>query len=1525
MSVFRSWAPCALWWALALILAGCPATPPGGQGADATASDRTQGDADAATGGELPPADGETDGLDPGDVTDPPVEGPGLGIDWAAEPPGVSPRYAPGSDDWTATGWPSDRYRGADGSVDLSHFPNPDEDLLTTYIAYGMAHLDGFGLNSATYLQFEGEVDEGSLPSPGESVDPLSVVQLVNVTEGSSRYGEQVPLRFHWQPLSADPYYLPLTLALRPVYGRPMTEGETYCALITRGVRDLDGHYLSAAPAFVDALDVEPSLEPLMAWMDVSPLRVSDLAVATCFTTQRATDELRRVAEAVEASPPAEVLSIQEPTVHGEFHGTYLTPNFQQGEIPYESEGGGFIFNADGAPEVQMEELVRFMMRVPHDLPMPDEGWPVVLYAHGTGGDYESCRGVDELVQMGYGMICIDQPLHGSRGAELNLADGELILYSFNFLNPPAGRTGFRQSAVDTLHLSHMVAAGRFDLAAGETDDGMEVRLDPERILFFGHSHGALSGALAMAVDSRIRGGVLSGGSGILIETILRRKDPVDLATLTASLLLIPPESLDSFHPVLNLVQTLVDATDPVNYAASWLHPADGQPAKHVFITEGTADAASPAVGTDAVGSAAGIPLLRPIAKASDGHDLGGLLSATPPVSLNGAAAEGSRTVGLKQWQGGNHFVAFNTPEARAMWRTFFRSFLDEGAPTIGIGDEAVPTTADIAATDSCAGAAVTPVGASPVVVHGDTSTAANTYSVDGCGGLTGGAEQRDRVFGIRVESPGTYRLHLTIPAGPDEDTPREGPNLLAVTSSCGDLSAEVCEGATGEGVLDVSLDDGLDYFIHVDGSAPPHRGTFWVTIERLCAALTCEDRVCGDWGCGSCGTCESGTRCDDAGACVPTAAGDRCEDAIEVAGLPWIATGDTRLYAPDYSYAGGDCPGESSGYGAASSDSAYRFVAPTAGVFNVRLDAEFAGNLYAVSDCEDVAASCLQASRVGGGGEALQLSLGGGETVYLIVDGYGNSSDDAGPYTVRLEPCLPQCDVKACGDDGCGGQCGDCDEVTRCVEDTLCEPIPYLCEPEGICEEVATGDRCADPHEIDSVPFSGGGSTAGYYQDYGYSSGACPGESGGWGAGSNDVVYRFVPEETSLYRMKVNSSYDSNLYVVTDCEDVSGSCVAGREDKGSQKNESFYTTLEAGQTYFVVVDGRGNQSNSNGGYTLTVSSCTPSCAGKLCGSDGCGGSCGSCGSLETCNSGGCVDTPGISCEVPRAIGKLPYEHEGHSGDYGDLHWNGCTDEGEGANDVAYRFTPTEDGTYHAAVSGGWDASLSVITTCPPTPADCAAGVSGGSLVFDASADVTYHLLLDGAAPGAGGDFTLLLDHYCPPDCEGRSCGDDGCGGSCGDCAYPADLCDMEGQCRTPDEVAGNTCADPMVIPAGELPFTGQGDTSLGFNHLAFGTEHCPGWVAKGRGGADQVWRLDPPADGTYTIGVVADGWDAAVYAVGDCDAIATTCLAAGDGQMTDSLQVAGAAGQPIYVVVDSADNVAFDEGAYTITVSAPW
>ncbi|MDP6943192.1 MAG: hypothetical protein QF464_03500, partial [Myxococcota bacterium] len=581
--------------------------------------------------------------------------GPGLGIDWESETYGAIARYEPDSDDWTARGWPNDVLRRDDGTLDLTSFPDPGIDLLASYLLAGGEVLDGWGLNGAIYFEIGGTFDLTGMPTTADSIDPLSVVQLVNVTPESDRHGERVPLAFDWYDDGDDPYYRPQTFAMRPAFGFPLAEGETYCALMTRGVADSQGRYLAPTEAFLEAWNHEPTLQPLVDWLTTSPLHRADVAVASCFTTQHATDELRRVRQFLDAMTPPEVAFVSEPLVFDEFHGTYQAPNFQSGEKPYGEEGGALVFDAEGQPIVQATEELRFLMLVPRDLEMPETGWPVVLYAHGTGGDYESCRGVSgELLSLGYALLCIDQPLHGNRGPEgaPPLEDSELVIYSFNFLNAGAGRTAFRQAAIDSMTLARMISAGRFDLTSDETSNGQAIVLDGARQSLFGHSHGGLSGALVFGVDPIFEAGVLSGAGGLLVNTILLRKDPIDVKALMQTALGIKASNLTSFHPAMSLVQMMVDCTDPVNYSPHWLASGPDARPKHIFVTEGTGDHATPGITTETMTGAAGIPLVTPLANRSEAHDLRGIEALAWPVTGNIDTPDGPITAATKQWEG---------------------------------------------------------------------------------------------------------------------------------------------------------------------------------------------------------------------------------------------------------------------------------------------------------------------------------------------------------------------------------------------------------------------------------------------------------------------------------------------------------------------------------------------------------------------------------------------------------------------------------------------------------------------------------------------------------------------------------------------------------------------------------------------------------------------------------------------------------------------------------------------------------
>jgi hypothetical protein len=62
--------------------------------------------------------------------------------------------------------------------------------------------------------------------------------------------------------------------------------------------------------------------------------------------------------------------------------------------------------------------------------------------------------------------------------------------------------------------------------------------------------------------------------------------------------------------------------------------------------------------------------------------------------------------------------------------------------------------------------------------------------------------------------------------------------------------------------------------------------------------------------------------------------------------------------------------------------------------------------------------------------------------------------------------------------------------------------------------------------------------------------------------------------------------------------------------------------------------DGPTGLGTPNGAVLGGATTCTPSCTGKTCGDDGCGGSCGTCGSGQTCSPGGTCTTGG-TCAHP--------------------------------------------------------------------------------------------------------------------------------------------------------------------------------------------------------------------------------------------------------------------------------------------------
>jgi|GEM_PF-1329470 len=344
-------------------------------------------------------------------------------------------------------------------------------------------------------------------------------------------------------------------------------------------------------------------------------------------------------------------------------------------------------------------------------------------------------------------------------------------------------------------------------------------------------------------------------------------------------------------------------------------------------------------------------------------------------------------------------------------------------------------------------------------------------------------------------------------------------------------------------------------------------------------------------------------------------------------------------------------------------------------------------------------------------------------------------------------------------GEDCDGAEFGDaiCDDFEGYLGGTLtCADDCSI--DETSCDAAPQGDWCGDAFVVDaaSLPYTDSGDTLSFSNDYGYSSGACPGEGSGWNSGSEDVVYEFTPAVTGSYTIQFDAAWDSTVYAVTDCSDIDASCVGGAENGNP---ETIVGNFDAGTTYFIIGGHYSNTTPGSGGaYTLTVSDvCTPSCDEVTCGEDdGCGGTCG-CADGDFCNVDTCETAAdgGDTCGDPRIIPAdgLPYTDTSHTTLYGnDYGYSaGSCDQflaGNGeAADIAYAFTPDADGDYQFVFDADFDSTIYLVTDCGDVDSTCVAGSDSGNpetISATLVAGTTYYLI---AGPWSGssdgGLFTL--------------------------------------------------------------------------------------------------------------------------------------------------------------------------------------
>ena len=534
--------------------------------------------------------------------------------------------------------------------------------------------------------------------------------------------------------------------------------------------------------------------------------------------------------------------------------------------------------------------------------------------------------------------------------------------------------------------------------------------------------------------------------------------------------------------------------------------------------------------------------------------------------------------------------------------------------------------------------------------------------------------------------------------------------------ASCPDDCGLCC----GDGVCDVTIGEQC-------GSCPEDCpcGCGEVCQGEGCVFIACEGSQCGDDGCGgSCGDCPAHHDCD-AGSCVY---------------VPWCGDG----VCDD----GEDCASCAADCGCGC------------------------GETCASDGCVFTACEGLQCGADGCGGSCgdcpEHYTCEAGACVFVPWCGDGTCGDDedcascasdcgcgCGETCAAAGCVFTACDGLDCGGDGCGGSCGECPEHHGC-EAGACVYVPWC--GDGTCDAGEDCGGCADDcgcgcGELCQV----GGCVFTACDDL-----ECGGDGCGGSCGACPEHHACV-EGLCVYLSYCGDGTCDGDEDCASCAEDCGACCGDGSCDAAQGEDCTTCAADCGCGCGEVCEA--------GGCVFTA------CEGLACGDDGCGGSCGDCPEHHACVAGACVFVSWCgdgACDDDEDCASC-------AEDCGECCGDGVCDEAQGEDCDAC----AEDcgcGCGEVCEAGGC-----VFTACEGLA--CGEDSCGGSCgeclahhVCEAGACV-YTPWCGDYVCGEGEDCSSCpLDCVCGcgescaagacvfTACEGMQCGEDGCGGSCGDC-----------------------------------------------------------------------------------------------------------------------------------------------------------
>lgn len=529
-----------------------------------------------------------------------------------------------------------------------------------------------------------------------------------------------------------------------------------------------------------------------------------------------------------------------------------------------------------------------------------------------------------------------------------------------------------------------------------------------------------------------------------------------------------------------------------------------------------------------------------------------------------------------------------------------------------------------------------------------------------------------------------------------------------------------------------------------------------------------CQPARCGD------GVVDAGEDCDGGPGCTAECRvlGGDCSTAIgiEVMDGSFSVQGNNRNRPSKYSLS---CVTNSN-----AGEAIYTLTSPNHALWTIQTNPTSFDTVLAAQRVCEPAGPLLACNDTGGSGgrDTIQVELLAGESITLIVDGFGSSSSNAGDFALSGSSVavLPQ-----------GADCTPGESL--CANDLVCSFTEGRCVPNSCGDGVVVapeqcddgnqeaGDGCAPdctreilgcsnaaPIVVENDHFVVTGDTSGVPSEFG-------GHSCRNSAGANgEAIYRLTATEDSRWvvRTVAPTLFDSIIAVQEICE-PGGTYLACNDGSASKTTGGDQMTFElaAGQTVYLIIDGYHNTTINAGIYTIegnayplrdlggacTVGASPGNCVSGLvcnvhsatCEQPVCGDGVVSTG--EQCDDGnttggdGCSATcrmEGDSCSEPRVLTAVNGRFSVTDRTTGrtDAFDLTCADTLD-SPDVVYQFTAPQAGHWVFTITDtDFDAALALRSSCSGTDLGCMDHhwFEGETVEATLAAGQTIYLIVDG-------------------------------------------------------------------------------------------------------------------------------------------------------------------------------------------------